>query len=162
MALFATHKETKFGVGDTIKVNQRITDGDKTRIQTFEGMVLRIKGRENGKSFIVRRIGAQQVGIERIYPLISPIIESIEVVKHATSGIKRSKLYYTRKKSRKEISKIQSRSNRRTAAKKSAKETHADLTKKTTKKEAEKKVSKAAKKTKKTSTKKSANASKKK
>lgn len=132
MALFATHKETRFGVGDTVRVNQRITDGEKTRIQTFEGMVLRIKGRENGKSFLVRRIGAQQVGIERLYPLISPIIESIEVVKHGTSGIKRSKLYYTRTKSRKEISKIQSRTARRMNEKKaSAKETHEKLVKKT-------------------------------
>ncbi len=151
MALFATHNDTKFGVGDIIRVNQRITDGDKSRIQTFEGMVIRIKGRENGKSFVVRRIGAAQVGIERIYPLISPIIESIEVVKRGTSGVKRSKLYYTRTKSAKEISKIQSRSVRRTLSKevanKSAKETHKELIKanKKTKKEVAKKSANAPK-----------------
>jgi len=162
MALFATHNETKFGVGDVVRVNQKITEGDKSRVQTFEGVIMRIKGREMGKSILVRRIGAQQVGIERIYPLHSPIIQSIEVVRNGTRGIKRSKLYYTRDKSRKEINKIYSRANRREEAKKakpSSKEVHKKLVEKTptkvAKKTAVKKVS-----PKKTTVKKTVNAKK--
>ncbi|QQS38490.1 50S ribosomal protein L19 [Candidatus Woesebacteria bacterium] len=151
MALYATHNNTKFGVGDTIRVSQKIKEGDKTRIQVFEGMVIKIKGRDVGKTFTVRRIGSQRVGIERIYPLFSPIIQEINVVKSGVRGVRHAKIYYTRDKSTKEISKIQSRANRRGAAKlkySSKKDIHKVLIAKNTSlhssKKSSKKISKPA------------------
>jgi large subunit ribosomal protein L19 len=113
MALIVTHNKTEFGVGDTVRVTQKITEGDKSRSQVFEGIVMGIKGREENKTFIVRRIGAQQIGIERIFPLTSPTIEKIEVVRNGTKGVRHAKLFYTRDKSRKEIEKIYSRAARK-------------------------------------------------
>jgi large subunit ribosomal protein L19 len=111
MALIAVHKDITFGVGDRIKVFQKLKEGDKARLQAFEGMVIGIKGREENKSFTVRRIGAQQIGIERIFPLVSPSIEKIEVVKKGTEGVRHAKLYYTRDKSHREVEKIYSRTS---------------------------------------------------
>lgn len=136
MGLYTTHKETKFGVGDTVRISQQISEGDKTRIQVFEGMVIGIRGRGNEKTFTVRRMGSAQVGIEKIYPLYSPIVKEIEVVKKGLRGVRQSKLFYTREKSAKEISKIYSRSSRREEAK---------LNKKTEKKAKTKPVKKAKK-----------------
>lgn len=136
MALLATHNENSFGVGDRVKVIQRIKEGEKTRLQSFEGMVIKIRGREENKSFTVRRIGEAQIGIERIFPLLAPTIEKVEVVKKGTSGVKRAKLYYTRDKSRREVEKIYSRSNRREMVKQaqaSAKKTIKKATKKSAK-----------------------------
>lgn len=109
MALKAKHNKTEFGVGDTVLVIQRLKEGDKTRSQAFEGMVIGIKGREENKTFTVRKIGAAKIGIERIFPLMSPSIEKIEVVRAGTQGVRRAKLYYTRTKPRREIEKIYSR-----------------------------------------------------
>lgn len=118
MALTAKHKEIEFGIGDRIRVIQKVKEGGKDRLQAFEGIVIRIKGREINKSFTVRRIGIQQVGIERIFPLASPMIEEIEIVKKGTRGVRRAKLYYIRGKSRREIEKIYSRSKKREETKK--------------------------------------------
>lgn len=115
MALNAIIKDTLFSVGDTVRVNQKIEEGDKSRNQVFEGLVIGIKGRGESKSFTVRRIGAQNVGIERIYQLGSPTISSIEVVRKGRSGVRRAKLYYTRElKSKKALEEIYSRSKRKT------------------------------------------------
>jgi len=119
MALTAVHKEIRFGIGDRVKVVQKIRESGKTRSHTFEGQVLKIKGREENKSITVRRIGLGQIGIERIYPLASPTIERIEVTRQGTRGVKRAKLYYTRDKSRREIEKIFSRAKSREKAKSS-------------------------------------------
>lgn len=113
MALIATHNGRKFGVGDKVRVVQKLQDADKKREQAFEGMVIAIKGREENKTFTVRRIGVQKVGVERIFPLESPTIVKIEVVKKGTEGVNRAKLYYTRGKSAKEIDKIYARSARK-------------------------------------------------
>lgn len=87
--------------GDTVRVWQKIKEGDKTRLQAFEGMVLAIKhGKENGGTFTVRRV-IDEVGVERIFPLYSPVIDSIEVLKRAE--VRRSKLYYIRDKAAKEL-----------------------------------------------------------
>jgi large subunit ribosomal protein L19 len=118
MALTTTHKEVTFGVGDRIKVIQNIREGEKTRLQTFEGIVIKIKGREENQSFTVRRIGVQQIGIERIFPTLTPTIERIEVMKKGTRGTRRAKLYYIRDKSKREIEKIYSRAKRKEEAKK--------------------------------------------
>lgn len=117
MALRIKHNEVEFGVGDRIKVYQRIKEGEKTRVAFFEGMVLGIKGEGDRKTFTVRRVGEAGVGIERIFPISLPTIEKIEVIKKGTRGVKQAKLYYTREKSPKEIDKIYSRSKRRELSK---------------------------------------------
>ncbi len=87
--------------GDTIRVWQKIQEGEKTRLQAFEGMVLAMKhGKENGGTFTVRRV-IDEVGVERIFPLYSPSIDSIEVLKRAK--VRRAKLYYVRNKASKEL-----------------------------------------------------------
>ena len=121
MALIAKHKDSEFAIGDTVSVVQELKEGDKTRKQVFEGVVIAIKGKGINKSFTVRRIGAQQVGIERIFPLASPIIEKVEVVRGGLLGVRRAKLYYIRDKSKKEIEKIYSRAVKREKLKKTQK-----------------------------------------
>ena len=138
MALTAKHKETSFGVGDQIKVMQRIKEGDKERTQTFEGMVIGIKGRGAGKTFTVRRMGAQKVGIERIFPLESPQIEKVEVSRKGKEGTRRAKLYYTRDKSRKEIEHIYMRAQKKVEKTKTKTKSTKKTNKKTTKKKSAK------------------------
>jgi large subunit ribosomal protein L19 len=88
--------------GDTVRVWQKITEKDKTRLQAFEGLVLARKhGKEAGATFTVRRI-ASGVGVEKIFPLYSPVIDKIEVVKR--SKVRRAKLYHIREKAAREIS----------------------------------------------------------
>lgn len=110
MSLTAQHNGIIFSVGDRIKVTQRIKEGEKKRLQTFDGLVLGIRGSNENTMFTVRRIGEAQVGIERIFPLTSPTIEKIEVVRKGGSGVKHAKIYYVREKSKKGIEKIYSRS----------------------------------------------------
>ena len=89
--------------GDTVRVWQKIKEGEKTRLQAFEGMILAIKhGKQAGGTFTVRRV-VDEVGVERIFPLYSPVIDSIEVLKKANT--RRSKLYYVRDKATKELKK---------------------------------------------------------
>ena len=114
MALKVKINETLFGLGDVVRVTQIVTESDKTRNYTFEGMVIAIKGRGEGKSFTVRRIGEAQVGIERIFPLHSSSIKAVEVVKNGMAGARRAKLFYTRNKSKREIDEIFGRSTRKT------------------------------------------------
>lgn len=113
MALTATFKGTEFGVGDRVRVTQKVKEGDKTRSYSFEAMVIGIKGRNENKSFTVRRIGEAQIGIERIFPLSSPTLEKLEVVRSGIKGVRHAKLYFTRNKSRREIDKIYSRAAKR-------------------------------------------------
>jgi large subunit ribosomal protein L19 len=81
--------------GDTVKVLQKIKEGDKERVQIFQGVVIARKhGKEIGATITVRRI-ISGVGVERIFPLHSPIIEKIEIIKR--SKVRRGKLYYLRK-----------------------------------------------------------------
>jgi large subunit ribosomal protein L19 len=83
--------------GDTVRVHQKIQEQDKTRIQVFEGMVLQIKGRGDNKSFTVRKL-VGDVAVERIWPIMSPNIEKVEVKAHSKKKIRRAKLYYVRTK----------------------------------------------------------------
>ena len=80
--------------GDTIKVHQKIKEGDKERIQIFEGVVIARKHGKGISSTITVRKVVDQVGVERIFPVHSPSLEKIEVVK--SSKVRRSKLYYLR------------------------------------------------------------------
>ena len=82
-----------FQSGDTVRVNVRIIEGQKQRIQAFEGVVIRKKRGDCRSSFTVRKV-SYGVGVERTFPLHSPVIDSIEVV---TRGrVRRSRLYYLR------------------------------------------------------------------
>ncbi len=82
--------------GDTVRVHQKIEEKGKFRIQTFEGLVLARKhGTEAGGTFTVRRV-ASGVGVEKIFPLYSPMIDKVEVVKRAR--VRRAKLYFIREK----------------------------------------------------------------
>lgn len=112
MPLFIKHKETEIGVGDRIKVTQKISEGEKARSVIFEGILMAIKSGQN-PSIMVRRVGEQKIGIERIFPILMPSIEKIEVLKKGTAGVKHGKLYYLRSKSPREIEKIYARANKK-------------------------------------------------
>lgn len=86
-----------FVPGDTIRVHQRITEGDKSRIQVFEGMVLSIRGRGDNKSFTVRKT-VGDVTVERIWPIKSPNVNKVEVRTQTKKKLRRAKLYYIREK----------------------------------------------------------------
>ena len=79
--------------GDTVKVSSKVVEGDKERIQVFQGVVIRIRNSGVGSSFTVRRV-AYGVGVERTFPLYSPMIQKVEVVRHGK--VRRAKLYYLR------------------------------------------------------------------
>jgi large subunit ribosomal protein L19 len=84
----------RFKPGDTVKVHMRILEGEKERLQVFQGNVIRLRKGTTGSTFTVRKI-SDGVGVERIFPLYSPFIETVEVV---TEGrVRRSRLYYLRK-----------------------------------------------------------------
>ena len=83
-------------VGDRIIVNQIIKEDEKSRIQVFEGLLMSIKGRDINKTILVRKIASGSIGVERIIPLESPNISSIEVKSHG--NVRRSKLTYLRKR----------------------------------------------------------------
>ncbi|KAB2844185.1 MAG: 50S ribosomal protein L19 [Melioribacteraceae bacterium] len=83
----------QFNVGDRIRVHVRVIEGDKERIQPFEGDVIGFKGSGVNKSFTVRKISSG-VGVERIFPLSSPKVAKIEMVKQGK--VRRAKLYYLR------------------------------------------------------------------
>lgn len=80
--------------GDVVRVHLRIVEGNRERVQVFEGTIIAIKGRGVGRTITVRRIGAHGVGVERIFPIYSPRVEKIEIVRH--SHVRRAKLYYLR------------------------------------------------------------------
>lgn len=87
--------------GDTVRVHQRIKEGDKTRLQVFEGFVIARKhGREAGGTVTVRKVSGG-IGVERTFPLYSPVIEKVEIIKR--SRVRRAKLYHVREKAAKEL-----------------------------------------------------------
>lgn len=79
--------------GDTVKVSSKIVEGDRERIQVFQGVVIKIRQGGAGANFTVRRV-AYGIGIERTFPLYSPLVEKVEVVRHGK--VRRAKLYYLR------------------------------------------------------------------
>ena len=83
-----------FRAGDTVRVHVKVAEGDKERIQIFQGVVIRRRGSGTRASFAVRKVSAG-VGVERVFPLHSPMIDKVEVVRHGR--VRRAKLYYLRK-----------------------------------------------------------------
>ena len=94
MAISAKLKEIPFSVGDTVAVHQKIIEAKKERIQIFEGVVISVKGHQGTKSFTVRKIAVGNIGVEKIWPILCPSIEKIEVKKRGR--VRRAKLYYLR------------------------------------------------------------------
>ena len=82
-----------FGPGDTLKVHVRVVEGNRSRVQIFQGVVIRVHGSGIGRTFTVRKVSFG-VGVERTFPLNSPIFEQIEVV--TRGDVRRAKLYYLR------------------------------------------------------------------
>ncbi len=83
-----------FKAGDTLRVAVIIKEGDKTRVQNFEGVCIARRGQGTGETFMVRKIGANGVGVERVFPLYSDSIENITVVRRGR--VRRAKLFYLR------------------------------------------------------------------
>lgn len=94
----------EFNTGDTIRVHQTITEGDKTRIQIFEGIVVRIRGHQGLKSFTVRKIGTNNIGVEKIFPENTPTIIKIELKKRGK--VRRAVLNYLKKRVGRKATKI--------------------------------------------------------
>lgn len=96
MAQSFTYNNELINSGDTVRVHQEILEGEKKRVQVFEGIVIAVKNRDTGKSFTVRKIGANSIGVEKIFPVQLPSIKKIEVKRQG--DVRRSKLYYLRGK----------------------------------------------------------------
>ena len=96
---FLKREYPDFSVGDTVRVHFKIREGDKERVQVYEGVIISLRGEANGRSFVVRRMSSE-VGVERIFPYYSPAIQKIELVR--TGRVRRAQLYYLRGKSGKE------------------------------------------------------------
>ena len=98
-----TDERVKLGIkpGDTVRVHQKVVEKGKTRLQVFEGLVLAVKhGTEPGATFTVRAT-MSGIGVEKIFPLYSPIIDKIEIVRR--SKVRRAKLYFIREKVAREV-----------------------------------------------------------
>lgn len=108
MAQNFTYNDQKINVGDTVRVHQEISEGKKTRVQVFEGLVIAVKNREVNKTFTVRKIATGGIGVEKIFPLMIPSIKKIEVKRRG--DVKRSKLYYLRAKVGKAASRVKEKS----------------------------------------------------
>lgn len=100
---------TDFNIGDTIRMHVKVVEGDKERLQPFEGVVISRKGSGVRETFMVRKISFG-VGVERIFPVHSPSIDRIEVIKHG--DVRKAKLYYLRDKKGKDA-KVKEKSRER-------------------------------------------------
>lgn len=83
----------EFRAGDTLRVHVRVSEGDKQRIQVFQGVVIARRGTGTGESFTVRKMSGG-IGVERVFPIHSPVLDKIEVVRRGR--VRRAKLYYLR------------------------------------------------------------------
>lgn len=106
----AQRKLPEFEAGDTVRVNVRVREGTRTRIQAYEGVCIARSGGGINESFTVRKISYGE-GVERVFPLYSPLVESIKVVRRGK--VRRAKLYYLRDR-RGKSARITERSERRT------------------------------------------------
>lgn len=95
MDVVPVKREQNFEIGDTVKVHYKIVEGNRERIQVYEGVVIAVNNKGASKTFTVRRISFD-VGIERVFPLYSPRIDKIEVSRKAR--VSKSKLYYLRER----------------------------------------------------------------
>ncbi|OGE27046.1 50S ribosomal protein L19 [Candidatus Daviesbacteria bacterium RIFCSPLOWO2_02_FULL_40_8] len=89
--------EVEIRIGDTVRVHTQVVEGPKTRVQIFEGIIIRFAGRDVNKTFTVRKISSGGIGVERIWPLDSRSLIKIEVQKRAKNA-RRAKLYFLRER----------------------------------------------------------------
>ena len=101
MANSITFKATLVRVGDTVKVHYAFNEKDKRKSQIFEGIVLNIKGRETNRMITVRKMSRSGIGVERIFPIISPFVEKVEVVRQSSNS--KSHIGFIRTRSKREI-----------------------------------------------------------
>lgn len=99
------YNDTQIHIGDSLKVHSKVVEGDKTRIQIFEGILISLRGRGENKMFTVRKIGAGAIGVERTWPLNCKALVKIEV-KKAAKKVRRAKLYYLRERTGKEAVRV--------------------------------------------------------
>src|SRR5262245_63225663 len=92
-AVAAKRAVPDFAPGDTVVVNVKVVEGDRTRVQAYEGVVIARSGSGLNENFTVRKISYGE-GVERVFPVYSPLIDSIEVLRHGK--VRRAKLYYSR------------------------------------------------------------------
>jgi len=108
MAQHFSFQDQDISTGDTVRIHQQIVEGDKKRIQVYEGIVIAIKNRGVGKTFTVRKIGTNGIGVEKIFPVNMPGIVKVEV--KSKGAVRRSKLYYLRDRIGKAASRIKEKS----------------------------------------------------
>jgi len=96
MSIKFTFQDKEFSVGDTIKVNYKIKEKDKERIQAFDGIILSLTGLGENKNITVMKKASDGVNVERIFPINSPWIDSIKKLRTPKTKVRRSKLYYLR------------------------------------------------------------------
>ena len=113
-ALTADKKIPEFRPGDTLRVGVKVIEGERTRVQNFEGVCIARSNKGVGSSFTVRKISFGE-GVERVFPLYSPIIDKIEVVRRG--AVRRAKLYYLRGRTGKSARIAERRDPRREAKK---------------------------------------------
>ena len=94
-------KEQTIKVGDTVKISYKFKEGEKEKLQLFQGMLIAVKGSGESKMFTIRKVTKDKIGVERIFSVTSPYIEKIEVTKSATA--RRAKIYFVRGLSDKEL-----------------------------------------------------------
>ena len=98
-------KETDIHIGDTLRVHSQVVEGGKTRVQIYEGILIRLRGREENQTFTVRKIGAGGIGVERTWPVNGRSLVKVEVKKRA-GNVRRSKLYYLRERTGREAVRV--------------------------------------------------------
>lgn len=96
MSLKFTHNEIEYNIGDTVKVNYKIKEKDKERLQAFDGIIMAITGRGTNLTFLVSKKAADSVTVERIFPVNSPWLDSIKKIRAPKRKVRRSKLYFLR------------------------------------------------------------------
>lgn len=96
-----TLKDKKVKIGDTIAIHYKFKEGQKAKDQVFTGILIKVRGNEDNKMFTVRKMTKDNIGVERIFPIISPFIDKVELVK--TGKVRRSKLYFVRRLSDSQI-----------------------------------------------------------
>ena len=87
-------KAPEMEAGDTVRVHTRIVEGDRERVQVFQGTIIRMRSGGVNANFTVRRVASDNIGVERTFPIHSPRVEKVEVLRHAK--VRRAKLYYLR------------------------------------------------------------------
>jgi len=95
---------TQVHIGDLLRLHLKVIEGDKERIQVFEGMLISVRGRGENETFMVRKIAVGNIGVERIFPSNYPGLVKVEVKK--PGSVRRAKLYYVRNKSSRQVSQI--------------------------------------------------------